>query len=275
MITTKHNIDEIAFLVDGDMICFRACTACEREIEWEGDIWSLYVDLSEAINYVQDKMGMYITSALDKAPFEDIKKIKVIYCFSDRSGNLFRKKLLKTYKLNRVGKRKPIAYWALKKWVEDNCDTLERKYLEADDLLGILATGEYKGRSIVISGDKDLRSIPNTYVYNMISGELSEVSYTDAHNMHYYQTLVGDSADNYKGCPGVGSVKARRLLANGGNIWSTVVNAYKKAGLTEDDALLQARIAYILKANDYKGGKIKLWTPPKNELKDLYQFKEN
>ena len=262
MTMIKNNIDKV-LLVDADMVCFRACAACEHETEWDNDIWTLHVDLQEAIAYLQDKMDMYIQQALEKDKFTG-GNIKVLYCFSDRSGNLFRKKLLQTYKLNRVGKRKPVAYWALKKWVEDNCDTEEWKYLEADDVMGILATGEYKGKSIIISGDKDLASIPTT-VYNLITGELKHVSPTDARRFHYYQTLVGDTADNYAGCPKIGNVRATRLLEADGYTWKTVEDAFLHAGLSKEEALCQARVAYILQAKDYKKGKIRLWTPPKDE----------
>lgn len=257
----KEQKPAICLLVDADMMCYRACASCEHETEWGDDIWTLHVDLNEAIDVFQDMMSMHIDKALEKYGFEG-GTIKVIYCFSDRSGNIFRKKLLQTYKLNRSGKRKPVAYWALKKWVEQNCDTEEWKYLEADDVMGILATGKYKGRSIIISGDKDLVSIP-TAVYNLINGEFHRVTPDSAERFHYYQTLVGDGADNYKGCPKVGDVKANRLLDTEGVSWSTVVHAFEHNGLTADDALTMARVSYILQAKDYQKGQIRLWKPPK------------
>lgn len=259
--TVNELENERVILVDADMVCYRVCASCEREIDWGHDMWTLHVDLAEAIEYFQERMDMYIAKALEYDKFTG-GNVRVIYCFSDRSNNLFRKKILSTYKLNRVGKRKPVAYWALKKWVEDNCETQERKYLEADDLLGILATGEYKGKAIIISGDKDLMSIP-CKIYNLISDDFVTVTPEYAKYMHYYQTLIGDSTDNYSGCPKVGAVKACKLLDENGCAWETVVKAYEAQGLTEDDALVMARVAYILQAKDYVKGKIKLWTPPK------------
>ena len=48
-------------------------------------------------------------------------------------------------------------------------------------------------------------------------------------------------------------------------LWAVVLAAYEKAGLTEADALAQARVARILRASDYdfKQKKVKLWNPPK------------
>jgi DNA polymerase-1 len=60
----------------------------------------------------------------------------------------------------------------------------------------------------------------------------------------------------------VGPVKAERILAHQDH-WNAVLNAYEKAGLSEQDALVQARVARILRASDYdfKERKVKLWEP--------------
>ena len=45
-----------------------------------------------------------------------------------------------------------------------------------------------------------------------------------------------------------------------------MLTAFHKAGLTEEDALVQARVARILRADDYnfKNGEITLWEPSRN-----------
>ena len=55
-----------------------------------------------------------------------------------------------------------------------------------------------------------------------------------------YQTLVGDSTDNYKGCPAVGAKTADKLLQDNGATWQTVVDAYAAKGLGEEIALENA-----------------------------------
>tara|TARA_R100000700_G_C3130555_1_gene115965 strand:- start:592 stop:885 length:294 start_codon:yes stop_codon:yes gene_type:complete len=89
------------------------------------------------------------------------------------------------------------------------------------------------------------------------------VTETLANYMHLYQTLVGDATDNYKGCPGVGPKKATEILEE--PTWDSVVKAFEKAGLTEEDALVQARVARILRADDYNFHKeeVILWQPTK------------
>ena len=78
------------------------------------------------------------------------------------------------------------------------------------------------------------------------------------------QLMLTTAVDNYPGCPGVGPVKAAGILAgNATSAWSRIVAAYHKKGLTEDDALVQARIARICRASDYdfSAKSVRLWTP--------------
>jgi DNA polymerase-1 len=84
------------------------------------------------------------------------------------------------------------------------------------------------------------------------------------------QTLVGDSTDNYKGCPSVGPVKANKLLDESettAEAWSNILKAFDKAGLSSQHALVQARLAKILRHEnyDYQTKTIKHWEPPNAE----------
>ena len=81
--------------------------------------------------------------------------------------------------------------------------------------------------------------------------------------MHLYQTLVGDSTDNYKGCPGIGPKKASAMLDIDPS-WDTVAGAFQKAGLTEAEALVQAQVAKILRHEDYNFDleEVILWKRP-------------
>jgi DNA polymerase-1 len=90
------------------------------------------------------------------------------------------------------------------------------------------------------------------------------ISEAQADYYHMFQTLVGDTSDGYKGCPGVGKVKAEALLSDHDRShWDIVKAAYEKAKLTEQDALTQARLARILRWSDWDNTKKEpiLWTP--------------
>jgi DNA polymerase-1 len=49
----------------------------------------------------------------------------------------------------------------------------------------------------------------------------------------------------------VGVKRAVTLFEEHGYSWETVVNAFENKGLTEDDALMNARLARILTCDDY------------------------
>lgn len=173
------------------------------------------------------------------------------------------------YKANRKDKPRPVILGQLIEYVKGVHPTYQRPTLEADDVMGILATSakiiKHPGEKIIVSVDKDMRSIPGVF-HCLTDGITSEISEDEADRWHMLQTLTGDTADGYPGCPGIGPVKANRILDQGGRCeewWPLVVSAFKAAGLSEEDALVQARIARICRACDYnfKLKEVKLWNP--------------
>ena len=239
-------------LIDTDILMYRAASSAETEIDWGDDVWSLWTDLKDAkasfthqLNYIKDKLG----------------HSEFICCLSDH-GNNFRKQLDPTYKSNRKGTRKPVGYVALCAWVEETYPTIRKPTLEADDVLGILATKPgNKGKCIIVSDDKDLKTIPGS-LYRPTSDERHLISQEDADKFFLTQVLTGDVADGYKGVPGIGPKKAETILGPRPS-WQKVEQAYIKAGLTRDDAITQARLARILRWSDWDEKKETLipWTP--------------
>ena len=68
------------------------------------------------------------------------------------------------------------------------------------------------------------------------------------------QVLTGDQADGYKGCVGVGHVKANRVLHDKFNIedmWNAVIEEYERNKQSFEDAYHQARLARILRNGEY------------------------
>ena len=130
--------------------------------------------------------------------------------------------------------------------------------LEADDAMGIYAT-KLTG-NIIVSPDKDMRQIPGK-LYNL--DDTTTITPEEGARWHLIQTLAGDQTDGYSGVPGIGVKRAETLFNKEGYSWATVVKAFQDKGLTEDDALLNARLARILTVEDYdsKQQEPKLWTP--------------
>ena len=179
----------------------------------------------------------------------------------------FRKKISPEYKFNRKHLRKPVAYQALKSWLKENYKCFEKPYLEGDDCLGILATSDIiKGDKVIVSKDKDLKTIPAQHYVMNGKGEYLEINEQEADYWHMHQTLTGDVSDNYKGCPQVGAKTAAKILdglKTSKDMWQVVLAQYKKQNLSEKDALLQARLARICRASDYNFERQRpiLWTP--------------
>jgi DNA polymerase-1 len=238
--------------LDTDILLYKAASAAEQEIDWGDDVWSLQTDLKEAKQSFQAQID-HITSKLGIKDY--------VCCLSDHSNN-FRKDVDPTYKSNRKGTRKPLGYVSLCEWVETTYKSFRKPSLEADDCLGIIATMPINsGKCVIVSDDKDLKTIPGK-LYRPTAGEQLTISEQDADRHFLTQVCVGDPVDGYKGIPGIGPKKAEAILGSRPH-WGAVEQAYIKAGMTKQDALTQARLARILRWSDWdeEKGEVKLWTP--------------
>lgn len=253
-------------LIDGDQFLYRGCIAVEQEVKWDSENWVLFSNEEDAHKTVLRSFEK-LTEKFDTD--------KVRIAFSE--GVSFRKNLFPDYKTNRAETRKPMCYFQVRERIMGEFPSLMVDGLEADDLLGIWATRD-DGDYVIISQDKDLKTIPNTRIYSGSGDEVITTTQESADYFWLYQTLIGDTADGYPGCPGIGPKKAEALLEKmpDGPIdpetsiiewrWDLIVQAYQKQGLTEDDALMQARCARILRASDWDATnkEVILWTPTSN-----------
>lgn len=247
----KSRKTPIHALIDADIVVYQSCAFVERPIQWEGDWWTLHSDGREAKELIDVTVAEIV---------EATSATKVTLCFS--SSNNWRMGVLPDYKANRASTRKPLCYRDAVDYCVSKYTTLALPRLEADDVIGITATRpKVKDSYIIVSEDKDFQSIPGT-LYNPKTNVFMKVTKEAADRFHLYQTLVGDSTDNYKGCPGIGPVKAEKILDGGCN-WDSVLKTYLGAGLTEQDALTQARVARILRHGEYDRAKarVHLWKP--------------
>lgn len=241
-------------LIDGDILAYQAAVVSEKETDWGEGLWTLHAWEEEGMAAFETTLN----GILNKLETESF-----IIAFSDPAHN-WRKDVLPTYKGNRAKTRKPMLLKFLRGWANDRfvCKTMDT--LEGDDILGMMATGN-PGAYVICTIDKDLKTIPGKH-YNFGTGEIFEIDQDTADYWHMIQTLTGDVTDGYAGCKGIGIKTAEKLLldVSSHDRWSVVVKAYEKAGLGEEEALTQARVARILRASDYDepNKKVKLWTPP-------------
>lgn len=240
-------------MLDGDLICWRTSASKEHPIDWGGGLWTLHSDANEC--YLS--ATQYIDSIKDMTGIDD-----VVIAHSHPVN--FRKELFPEYKGNRVEVRKPLAFRALKQWLMNEYERAILQRVEADDVMGLAAD-----EVIMVSDDKDMMTVPSVH-FDPATRQLIEIDLAQANFNFYCQTLSGDTTDNYKGVPNVGTKTAQKIL-NGidpvkeeRKMWEVVVATYLKAGLTEEDALMNARMARILRAGEYdiEAQRPILWTPP-------------
>lgn len=240
-------------LIDGDILAYKNAAAVETSLNIYDDVYTIYADLGDAMARVIDEVeALKTASTIDR----------VVVAFSDRKVN-FRKGINSQYKANRSGTKKPLIYYDLRDSICAKYDAVIYPSLEADDVMGILGSAP-KSEYVLVSIDKDMRTIPcslfidNTYV---------DISLAEANRNFLKQTLTGDTTDNYKGCVGIGEVKAAKHLAEFNMVddldraWDRVVELFKAAGQTEEDAIRESRMARILRHGEYDvaTGEIKLW----------------
>lgn len=239
-------------LIDADVLAYQCASAAEVAIDWGDDYWTWHCDFDA----VKTRIDTKIEELVEGLSAQDTR-----LCLTD-GGQNFRKEILPTYKGNRKLVKKPLVLQAVREWLLEDRKAIIRPTLEGDDIMGIFSTwSAIKGEKIIVSIDKDMKTIPGLYARDLKTG-IEDITEAEADYWHLLQTLTGDTTDGYTGCPGVGPKTAIKALEEECS-WDRVMDLYLKKGLTKDDALVQARVARILRASDYNFKKKEpiLWTP--------------
>lgn len=238
----------MSLLIDADYIVYKCCAATETEIDFGEDLIVVTSNFSEAYSYVERELA---NIANDLGHFDDS-----ILFFSDSTN--FRKSLDPDYKGHR-NRKKPCGYKRVINKLKEEYHVVVMPTLEADDAIGIYATKE-QGH-IICSPDKDMRQIPGD-LYDLSEGVVT-ITKEEGDRWHLIQTMAGDQTDGYAGVPTIGIKRADAILNEKGATWQTVLETFLEKGLTEEDALLNARLAKILQVEDYDftNKTVRPWTP--------------
>ncbi len=196
-------------LVDADIIAYKAAVNAEFEVafnqkEYENGLYWLMTNKHEAICKAHARIESLKTK---------FKTDEVLLCFSHKQN--WRKQVLHEYKAKRAHIRRPMRLKAIRHRLAQDYPTKVVPQLEADDVMGILATmPKFKPnhQKIIVTEDKDLRCIPG-WLFNPVKHrEPKLISEDEADLWHMLQTLTGDSTDEYSGCPGIGISRAEKYL---------------------------------------------------------------
>lgn len=243
--------------IDAEGLLYRAACAGEVEVEWEENLWTYLCDHDIAVNVFDQACADLAQHHPGHLP---------VLVAGGRTN--FRYGIWAKYKSNRKKQKKPAGYDRLLSRLSERADLygwgsarFGAGQVEGDDVLGILSV---PGVDVIASDDKDLLTVPGTLLRN---GETFVISERDADVAFLTQTLVGDAADGYPGCPGIGEKRAAQILEGIDSLsegWLAVVEAFRKAGKTPQFALTMARCARILRPGefDFSTGTPVLWQPP-------------
>ncbi len=243
----------MTLLIDADWLIYSSCCSCEQDIKWDENLHTLHCDERDIHEMIDSRIDYYQTIADDKTD--------VVMCFTEYPT--FRHQIFSDYKANRKNKRKPLALYAMVEQIKQRYESVSYTGLEGDDVLGLLATSKRYSNSIVVSPDKDMKTVPCTLI---ASDDMELITKKKADRNWMLQALTGDTTDNFKGLIGCGPVTADKILGDAKTLpdmWDKVVKAYEKKKQSFTDALLTARLSRILREGDfnYKTKEVELWTP--------------
>lgn len=165
--------------------------------------------------------------------------------------------------------------------------------IEAEDAVSIMAYNEIKINKsfknyVVVHIDKDLNQIPGEH-YNYKDGKSCFINNAKAEYNLYFQVLKGDKTDNVPGLPGIGDVKAKKIL-NDLNLGIDFTNRAFTAfcqNLGDREGIIQFSNSYLMvalltgederfKLSNYTYQPIpSLNTPEQYNVEDIFNIKEN
>ncbi len=280
-------------IIDGDTIAYKAASVCQHTVETHNGHISPFAMRWEGEVVIEN----ILTNLKNRLKSDDVQIL-----LSCPKHENFRYKLYPDYKSNRKELFRPYLLGPLKDYLRLTHGATHLAFLEADDAIGIFATlsDPEPVEKIIVGYDKDFKLIPGKHHQlgdDSPSGRpiIRSITASAAYRSHMEQTLSGDATDGYAGCPGIGSTRASRILEDpvelrkstgvvtrgprkgqkvdrwvkGGrtSLWKAVLSQYRKAGATAEEALLNARLAKILLAENYTFDppSVILWVPKEYE----------
>ena len=215
----------------------------------------------------------------------------------DPHGPTFRSEAYPAYKAQReatpedIKQSVPIIKNILRAW---NIPILEVEGFEADDVIGTLATkaGEQGIQTYMLTPDKDYGQLvtDHVFIYRPRHGGGYEVMGPEEVKAKYaipstaavidLLALMGDSADNFPGCPGVGEKTAVKLINEFGTVeelinrTSEIKGALQKKVEEHVDDIKLSKFLATIKTDvpiELKMDELKVTQPNEAELTKLFE----
>ncbi len=270
-------------LIDADTICYAACSA----LEYADDLldWSMYsedeiADIKSTPGYDEEEHCIW---CYDEAEVMEhcVSRIAEIQHLTNTcsvelhftEGRNFRYTVDPMYKANRKSTRYPQGMSSIKRLLLQQYEGAINVEWEADDIV-VYKKRTQPNRYVLCAVDKDVYKAVVGKHFNYyrsakygIDMKWIETEAKDAYQFPYLQTLMGDSTDNIRGCPGIGPKKAAKALEGlitPCDMWKEVVKLFKTKKLTVKDAIRDMRLVNMLQlvVNKKGGYDVVLWNPP-------------
>jgi 5'-3' exonuclease len=251
--------------------CYRICDIADikkwlnekRDREWmEAEIVSLSVN----------RLNNMVFNVFEDVEETGIEITEVEY-YITTCKNSIRKKYYSGYKASRSIKKSPMTKWVSKSrtYIRDVMNfAIGNDEWEADDLIADRAKELGLDRCIVLSVDKDLKTIGGLFFDyyeipaldehgNKLLDEygnpakryrgLSSTTAEEANRLHFIQTIMGDSGDDIAGANGIGESKATKIIdsVHAPEYEIAARNAYYESEIRKLKSALNKRDAAIKK----------------------------
>jgi DNA polymerase-1 len=216
----------VTALLDGDIIAVRSAAIFDSKDGYEED---------------------FLYALVRKTIYEWVKGCNADdYRICMSKGRCFRYDAYLAYKSNRKAP-KPRGTEEAKQYLWDNYDCLSHEGLEADDVMGILATEPQDDEiRVIVSTDKDMLQIP-AWQFNPDKDRWPHKPDEEAcRKFLYYQWTCGDPGDGYPGIPGFGVAKFQKWYSK----FCGVKGLYEEHGLDYPYYDSQGECAKILQWED-------------------------
>lgn len=238
-------------IVDGNSLAYRAYYAMPFLTSPDGtNTGAVFGFFNMLLKAIEDNIPDYIAVAFDF------------------SKHTFRTELFKDYKGTRqetpqeLREQFPIIKNLLKKL---KISVFEKEGIEADDIIGTLSKSAKTTHNLILSGDRDLLQLIDTYsdvlltkhgttsTKTMNLNTLKEEMHIVPAQVVDLKALMGDNSDNIPGVKGVGPKTAQNLIET----YGTLENVYKSIdelrGSLKEKLIQSKDLAYL----SYKLAKIK------------------
>lgn len=224
--TGVRNSQKVVALLDGDIVAVRSAAIFDSNDGHE--LSHLHMLVRKTISDWVDKLGA------------DEYRI----CLS--KGRCFRYDAYPQYKSNRT-QPKPRGTDEAKEYLRNAYPIWEYDTLEADDVMGILATEPQEEEvRVIVSTDKDMLQIP-AWQFNPDKDRWPhKPSVGAADTFLAYQWTCGDSGDGYPGIPGFGVARFKK------EVWADALeagayDAFVRRNIPDKDVEAQRTCAAILR----------------------------